>query len=693
MIRVHQHKVGNALHQHLRICGSGQFLVPLRRQHCTSGQRGDKGQLPQHLLRRADLCKGLAFHKTADAHRIQLFRDLRGGQLHRHLTVPLCRDGLVQRARSLGRSQPGKVRMLQKGVQCGAHLGGGQAVLRKEARALQRGLLGLVHDAGHADLGGHLCKGCRRVLPRKALPQLLHQCQVGLRHFILRICIRFLGQLHGIVAHPDSHHAFGLHKQQFPVAGKLPQHPAVRVHQQRRPQPVGKAVGLLVQRSPRPGSQKGRSLGKGLGALAAAHGHSEDELILCAGKRHIQKAHLLAAQLPGVDIGQRGVSGGLVGTLAVFRPQPQPRAESTVHQHRLTDIRSIELAGCIPHEYHRELQTLGAVDGHDRHAPRVHPAGHGVLSGAAGLRCGINGAHQRRDTACAGGGAEGGKAAGILPAAGTVFQHAQRRQITGGGKNFFQQLLRRGAACHLPQGGEVGIEVLHLLGKGVVSRVLQRQQECAVQADAGGLFVRLGLYLTAAGAQPHKVILGKAEHGAQHGGGQIDILRGVIDDLEQGDEGADVGRKHQVLPGIGIYRDAPGGQRLHIGRELGARCQQYAAVLVPHRAGGTALPHRLSGRNQLRDAFGDPARIGFRLIVRQKLHLHAALIFPGCTADQTLPVSVGGIAQFRGHELLKEIVDARHYLRCGAEVCIQRQQSVRARGALRRAGTGFCARQ
>ena len=154
-----------------------------------------------------------------------------------------------------------------------------------------------------------------------------------------------------------------------------------------------------------------------------------------------------------------------------------------------------------------------------------------------------------------------------------------------------------------------------------------------------------------------------------------------------------MGRKHQVLPGIGVYRDAPGGQRLHIGRELGARCQQYAAVLVPHRAGGTALPHRLSGRNQLRNAFGDPARIGFRLIVRQKLHLHAALIFPGCAADQTLPITVGGIAQLRGHELLKEVVDARHHLRRRAEVCIQRQQCVRARGSLRRAGTGFCARQ
>ena len=160
--------------------------------------------------------------------------------------------------------------MLQKGVQRRAHLGGGQAVLGKEARAFQRGLFGLVHDAGHADLGGHLRKRCRRVLPCKVLPQLLHQCRVGLRRFVRRICIYFLGQLHGIVAHFDCHRTFGLHKQQLPVAGKLPQHPAVRVHQQRCPQPVGKAVGLLMQRGSRPGSQKSRCLGKGLCALAAA---------------------------------------------------------------------------------------------------------------------------------------------------------------------------------------------------------------------------------------------------------------------------------------------------------------------------------------------------------------------------------------------------------------------------------------
>ncbi len=117
-------------------------------------------------------------------------------------------------------------------------------------------------------------------------------------------------------------------------------------------------------------------------------------------------------------------------------------------------------------------------------------------------------------------------------------------------------------------------------------------------------------------------------------------------------------------------------------------CQQMQQSRTAIGAGGAALLHRLSNQSCAMRS-GDPTCIGFRLIVRQKLHFHAALIFPGRAADQTLPVSVGGIAQLRGHELLKEIVDARHYLRCGAEVCIQRQQCVRALGALRRAGDGF----
>ena len=102
-----------------------------------------------------------------------------------------------------------------------------------------------------------------------------------------------------------------------------------------------------------------------------------------------------------------------------------------------------------------------------------------------------------------------------------------------------------------------------------------------------------------------------------------------------------MGRKHQVLPGVGIYRDTPGGQRLHIGRELGARRQQDAAVLVPHRAGGTALPYRLSSVHQLRDALGDPTCIGLGLIVRQKQVADGSSVFVKSdpSAGETLPLS------------------------------------------------------
>ena len=49
-----------------------------------------------------------------------------------------------------------------------------------------------------------------------------------------------------------------------------------------------------------------------------------------------------------------------------------------------------------------------------------------------------------------------------------------------------------------------------------------------------------------------------------------------------------------------------------------------------------------------------------------------------CIRDRPLAVAVSRIAQLGGHELFKDKVDACHHLRGGAEVRIQRQQSVSA---------------
>ena len=74
-----------------------------------------------------------------------------------------------------------------------------------------------------------------------------------------------------------------------------------------------------------------------------------------------------------------------------------------------------------------------------------------------------------------------------MAAAGTVLGHPQCGKVAGGGKNFFQQLLCRHAAGHLPQSRELVVKIVHLFGEGVLCRALPRQQQRTVQAHAGGL--------------------------------------------------------------------------------------------------------------------------------------------------------------------------------------------------------------
>ena len=195
------------------------------------------------------------------------------------------------------------------------------------------------------------------------------------------------------------------------------------------------------------------------------------------------------------------------------------------------------------------------------------------------------------------------------------------------------------------------------------------------------------------GPEADEVVVRKAEHRPQHGGSEIDVLRGVVDDPQQGDEGADVGRVQQVLPGVGVDRDAPGRQGLGVGREVASRRQQDTAVLVLHRAGGAAVPHRLAGGHHRLDAVGDIFCVRLGGIVGQEVSLHTALVRAGCAADQALSVAVGRVAQSGRHELFEDKVDACHHLRGRAEVGIQRQHGVFAGPAVFGPGAGFAAGQ
>ncbi len=74
------------------------------------------------------------------------------------------------------------------------------------------------------------------------------------------------------------------------------------------------------------------------------------------------------------------------------------------------------------------------------------------------------------------------------------------------------------------------------------SPLCTRQQHRAVEADARCAFPHFGFCLPLQrGPQADEVVIRKAEQRAQHGGSEIDILRRVVDDPQQCDEGPDVG--------------------------------------------------------------------------------------------------------------------------------------------------------
>ena len=119
-----------------------------------------------------------------------------------------------------------------------------------------------------------------------------------------------------------------------------------------------------------------------------------------------------------------------------------------------------------------------------------------------------------------------------------------------------------------------------------------------------------------------------------------------------------MGRVQQVLPGVGVDRDAPGRQGLGVGREVASRRQQDTAVLVLHRAGGAAVPHRLAGSHHRLDAVSDIFCVRLGGIVGQEVGLHTALVHAGCAADEALSVAVGRVAQSRRHKLFEELASS-----------------------------------
>mgnify|MGYP000585747314 CR=1 FL=1 len=68
-----------------------------------------------------------------------------------------------------------------------------------------------------------------------------------------------------------------------------------------------------------------------------------------------------------MDRGEGGVGRRLIGPLAALGTETEACAPDTVEQDGLAGVGSVELPGRVGHEHHRELQALGAVNGHHGH--------------------------------------------------------------------------------------------------------------------------------------------------------------------------------------------------------------------------------------------------------------------------------------------------------------------------------------
>ena len=151
-----------------------------------------------------------------------------------------------------------------------------------------------------------------------------------------------------------------------PQTGKLMQRTRRRGVQQRQQQPVTGAFcaghRLRLHRHAAEGGQLPQAL------FAVLHGVHQNELLLGAGQRHVQDAHLLGLALPLQRQRQRRLGDGVVADMPRRVHPLRARAQLGVHQHGLVHILPAEHTVQIRQHHHRELQSLGSVYAHDAHA-------------------------------------------------------------------------------------------------------------------------------------------------------------------------------------------------------------------------------------------------------------------------------------------------------------------------------------
>ena len=425
-------------------------------------------------------------------------------------------------------------------------------------------------------------------------------------------------------------------------------------------QPAGPALAILQgfrPRHARVGPQGGRFQVTG----GIFQRHCDEKCILCPGERHIENPHFLAEGL-GADglrqcrIGQCPVPVGAAGAA-----QRQADAQLAVKKHRVAGIGGVELVGGARHKHHRKFQTLGPMYCHDGDAARPGLAG-GILGQAAIVPGGPHGTHQCGKPGTAGAGCPGGKAAQVLPAAGTFRHGSHSRQIPGASKQFLYQGIHR-------QGAGQSAESRQLPDKFLKFGQIRRQDR-TIQAAA----------LDPA-AQLDQIIRREGKHGAEQYRRHCHVLGRVINDFQQRRKGPHVRCIQQVRRRIGVNRNVCLLQCRLVDRKVHTAAQKNTEIPGVAGPGCIPLPHGKALRAELPDAGSNGAGIPCRVGAVDHIQLTKAGVCSLPSHHQALALAVGHTAQLFRKNGLEDGVDPRNDIGCAAEVGIQRDggRSVRHR--------------
>ena len=504
-------------------------------------------------------------------------------------------------------------------------------------------------SAGDGLLGGGLGGGLMGIPEGKAPPQPRDafrwegRLRVGFRDGLL--------PGHRVGLHQADDPGIVAHHQGFRPSAKLVQRPGLHTLHGRRQDPVAVAVCFGADQGFPPGAQTIRQLCQFLLGIFQGAGHHQP--VHGPGHGDVQDPQLLADPFGGDGGGDGPLGKGAVAQPVLVVRHRQAQAQVLVAEHRLVDIAEVEPVGQAAEEHHREFQALGLVDAHQPDAP-----------GAAA---------------------------------------ASRHRAAPEGFQLVQKLVQ-GARAPLFKIHRQLVEGLQILplglppGHGGIDAVQPGQPEAGLQQSRQGfqpgLFAKhlkniqkfpcfwaialqkgvINSNLLAPPAQGGQVIGGEAEDGAGQHRQQGDVLPGVLDGLQQGDENANLLGIHQVGVPLHGAADAPGLQRPAEGIAHGAGgAKQNDDILGCHRPQGASLANGGAFCQHFFNAPGCKVRflvVGFAAGNLQYIKFRGRVLqgAAGNSLPQCFRLAVVQAAHLPAHAGGEHLVDGGDHLDPGAEI-------------------------